>query len=700
MSAGVAPDPVQEGRRPGASRLGSRLIAALALGLLAFATGRDAFDNWVAETELPVLSVAVGSEVLARDGSLLRAFPVADGRWRLAPGPVDQTFLQALIRYEDGRFHHHKGVDIRSVLRAAAQAVANGRVVSGASTLTMQVARLLEEGPTGTAAGKLRQLRLALALERRLSKAQILDLYLRLAPYGGNLEGVRAAALAWFGKEPRRLTPAETALLIALPQAPEARRPDRAPAEARRARNLVLERLARAGVLTADAAQAARNEPIPAVRRDFPALAPHLAARLAIAAPPGARIETTIDAPLQRAAEALARRAVAGQAGQVSVALLLADHRSGAILASVGGAEWTNPSRAGFVDLTQAPRSPGSTLKPFVYALAFDDGLAHPETLIEDRPIGFGAWHPQNFDRQFRGTVSVRLALTQSLNIPVVSLTEALGPARLLAGLRRSGAVVRLPDAAPPGLAISLGGVGISLQDLVQAYAALARLGRPLRLSARAGEAGPRDGQLFGPVAAWQVGEILSRIAPPPGAAPNRLAYKTGTSYGHRDALALGFDGRHVAGVWLGRADGMPVPGAFGGELAAPVLFELFDRLGARRSPLPPPPAATLLLPNARLPHPLQRFRPRDAAFSETASGAPQLVFPPDGAEVETAGRGVTVKLRGGAAPFTWLVNGVPLIVASRSRESVLPLSGPGYVQVTVLDAQGRAASAALRLKP
>ncbi|MFD2175553.1 penicillin-binding protein 1C [Rhodobacter lacus] len=677
-----------------------RLFLAAALALALAAGARDSFDDWVAATDLPPLTVSVGSEVLARDGTLLRAFPVADGRWRLAPGPVDAAYLKDLVAFEDGRFWHHHGVDPVAVLRAAAQMLWHRQIVSGASTLTMQVARLLEDGPTGTLAGKARQARLALALERRLTKAQILDLYLRLAPFGGNLEGLRAAALAYFGKEPRRLTPAEAALLIALPQSPERRRPDRNPKDAKEARDRVLDRLVASGRLAADAALAAKAEPIPARRRDFPALAPHLTERLFAAAAPGARIETTIDPRLQRAAQKLAARAIAGQGGQVSVAMVLADHQSGEILAEVGGAEWTSTNRAGFLDLTQAPRSPGSTLKPFVYALAFDDGLAHPETLIEDRPVAFGPWRPQNFDRSFRGTVTVRRALTLSLNIPVVSLTEALGPERVLQTLRRAGARPVLPSSAPPGLAVSLGGLGISLEDLVQAYAGLARLGRPVTLSAEAGRAGPREGQLFGAVAAWQVGDILVHIPPPPGAAANRIAYKTGTSYGHRDALALGYDGRHVAGVWMGRADGTPVPGAFGGELAAPILFELFDRIGPERAPLPAPPPATLLLPTARLPQPLQRFRPRDAAFAETVTGAPEVTFPPDGAEIETAGAGLLVKLRGGAPPFTWLANGAPILVGTRGRETVLNLAGPGFVTLTVLDAQGRAAHRNVVLRP
>ncbi|MBK5947236.1 penicillin-binding protein 1C [Rhodobacter veldkampii DSM 11550] len=656
--------------------------------LAVLAAARDGADDWIARTDLPPLRVAVGTEVVARDGSLLRAFPVADGRWRLAPGPVDPAFVALLIAHEDRRFWWHGGVDLRAMARAAVQAARAGRIVSGGSTLTMQVARLLEEGPTGTLRGKLRQIRVALALERRLDKTAILDLYLRLAPYGGNLEGVRAASLAWFGKEPRRLTPAEAALLVALPQAPEARRPDRAPQAARAARNRVL---ARAGLPGA-------AETVPDRRRPFPALAPHLAQRLHRADPLAQRIVTTIDPALQRAAEALAARAVAGQPGQLSAALVVADHRSGEVLAHVGAAHWTDDSRAGFIDMAAAPRSPGSTLKPFVYALAFDDGLAHPETLIEDRPVAFGTWQPQNFDRRFRGTVSARAALQASLNIPVVRLTEAVGPARLMTTLARAGVQADLPGGAP-GLAVSLGGVGISLEGLVQAYAGLARLGQPVRLSPLPGGAGPLPQRLFGAVAAWQVADVLAGLTPPAGAPAGRIAWKTGTSYGHRDALALGFDGAHVAGVWLGRPDGTPVPGAFGADLAAPILFELFGRLKATPAPLPPPPAATLLLPNARLPQPLQRFRPRDAVFADSAAGAPELAFPPDGAEIAASPGGLTVKLRGGTAPFTWLANGAPVAVALRGREAVLDLPG-GFVALTVIDAQGRSTSAAVRMLP
>jgi len=677
----------------------ARLVFALAAALWVAGTARDRFDAWVAATELPSLSLATGAEVVARDGQLLRAWTVADGRWRLAAQlqTTDPLWRAMLLAYEDRRFYSHAGVDLRALARAALQSVLAGRVVSGGSTLTMQVARLLEESGTGAFSGKLRQMRLALALERQLSKDEILGLYLHLAPYGGNLEGLRAASLSWFGREPSRLTPAQAALLVALPQSPEARRPDRHPARAKTGRDRVLARAEAAGLLDAEEALAARSEVLPQVRRAFPQLAPHLTDRLRREDPGALRIETTLDATLQTRLEALAREALRGAGERVQIALLLADHQSGEILASVGSAAYDNDSRQGFVDMTRALRSPGSTLKPLVYAMAFDEGLAHPETLMEDRPVSFGAYAPQNFDRRFRGTIRVAEALRESLNIPVVTLTEALGPERLLQAMRRVGMRPVIPGRATPGLAIALGGIGVTLEDLTTLYAALARGGTVLPLSTRPGER-PQVTRLLSETAAWQTGQILAGITPPDGSPDGRIAWKTGTSYGHRDALALGWDGRYVAGVWMGRADGTPVPGAFGAGLAAPVLFQMLARATPQPVPLPPPPPATLMVENARLPQPLQRFRPRGAILAPGV--APEISFPPDGAEVALEGAPLLARVRGGTAPYTWLANGAPLEIATRSPEVQLALANHGPLLLSVVDANGRAARVQLTLSP
>ncbi|MBP9184007.1 MAG: penicillin-binding protein 1C [Fuscovulum sp.] len=676
----------------------ARWLISAAAGLWLAALGRDAVDDWIDATVLPPLTIQTSTEVLDRNGQLLRAYTVADGRWRLAVDldEVDPRYIDMLLTYEDRRFRDHPGVDLRGLLRAGWQAITNGRIVSGGSTLTMQVARLLEEGTTGEVGGKLRQMRVALALERRLSKDEILSLYLLLAPYGGNLEGIRAASLSYFGKEPARLTPAEAALLVAIPQSPETRRPDRAADRAEAARDRVLDRAVTFHLIDAEEAQAALSEPVPGLRKPFPAYAPHLADRARTEDPVAGEHRLTLDLPLQKALESLARDALRGRGEDLQVAIVVADHASGEILASVGSAGLVDDRRQGFVDMTAALRSPGSTLKPLVYALAFDEGLAHPETMIDDRPVTFGTYAPQNFDKLFRGEIRVREALQQSLNIPVVLLTDALGPARLLSAMGKAGMAYDLPG-GQPGLAVSLGGVGVTLQDMVQLYAALARGGVALPLTWRQTGDRPEGQRLVSAVAAWQVGDILAGLAPPPGAPQNRLAYKTGTSYGHRDAWAIGFDGRHVIGVWMGRPDGTPVPGAFGAELAAPVLFQAFNRLKPQLDPQPPAPPATLLVANAELPQPLQRFRSRTAAF-DAAPDAPAVAFPPDGAEVELLPAGLMVRVRGGTAPFTWLVDGAPLMVATRDRESILALPGTGFVTLSVIDAAGRSARATVRV--
>lgn len=672
-------------------------VLAAGLGLAAFA--RDTLDIWVDATVLPLLQVETSVEVLDRNGALLRAYTVADGRWRLGVdlSQVDPSYIGALLAYEDKRFYDHDGVDPQALLRAAAQAVWNGHIVSGGSTLTMQVARLLEESGTGHVAGKIRQMRVALALERRLSKADILSLYLQLAPYGGNLEGLRAATLSYFGKEPLRLTPAEAALLVAIPQSPEMRRPDRSVAHATDARDRVLARALRDGLIDSDQFNAARSEVVPALRRPFPALAPHMSDRILAEEPEKIRHQLTLDKTLQTKLERLAADVVAGHGDKLQVSIVVADHANGEVLASVGSAAFRADARAGFVDMTRAIRSPGSTLKPLIYGLAFDEGLAHPETLIEDRPSDFNGYKPQNFDREFRGTIRIREALQQSLNIPVVALTDALGPAKLLGALDKAGVKYDLPG-GQAGLAIALGGIGVRLEDMVQLYASIARGGVSLPLTHQMHGQQAEGQRVLSASAAWQVGDILAGLAPPPGAPENRLAYKTGTSYGHRDAWAIGFDGRHVIGVWMGRPDGTPVPGAFGADMAAPVLFQAFARLKPALTPQPPAPPSTLLVSNTQLPQPLQHFRSRNAAF-EPEKDAPAVAFPPDGAEVELLPEGLLVRVRGGKAPFTWLANGVPVAVSLTAPEVMLATLGRGFITLSVIDAEGRSARSQVRLR-
>jgi penicillin-binding protein 1C len=665
--------------------------------------------------------LTVSTEVLDRDGQLLRAFATPEGRWRLAVDldSVDRNFLDMLVAYEDKRFYEHDGVDVMALARAALQFAGNGRIVSGGSTLSMQLARLTEPRESRSLGVKLRQIFRAMQIERRLSKREILERYLTLAPYGGNLEGIRAAALAYFGKEPRRLTLSEAALLVALPQLPERRRPDRNPEGARNARDRVLARMVSAGRLGEAEAARASGEEFVAARRPLPALAAHAAEAALLAAPSAGRHQLTIDRRVQEGLETIARNAAARLGPKLSVAILLADAHTGDILGEVGSAGYFDAARAGWIDMTRTVRSPGSTLKPFIYGLAIEEGLVAQETMIEDRPANFAGYRPRNFDMSYQGDVSVRQALQLSLNVPAVRLLDAVGPARLTARFRQAGVVPQLPPGESPGLAIGLGGVGISLRDLVQLYTGFANRGRARLLrdgSEKArddmGLAGEADSlsqaaaataTILSEEAAWQVSDMLSGVKPPQGAAHRAIAYKTGTSYGYRDAWSIGFDGRYVIGVWVGRPDAGAAPGLSGYESAAPILFESFAKSGLAAVPLPRAPSGAWRPERDALPVTLQRFSPSEdglvAAAAQPAEPPPQIVFPPDGARVDLGVAGgmeasaLVLKLQGGRAPFRWLANGKPLTEAARRRTATWMPDGAGQSTLTVIDAAGRAAS-------
>jgi penicillin-binding protein 1C len=685
-------------------------IAALATALLAF-TPILALELAARWTAPPSLARAghVSTVVLDRRDRLLRAFTASDGIWRLpvAVGDVDTRYLDMLLAFEDRRFRSHGGVDALATLRAGWQFLRHGRIVSGASTLTMQTARLLSGEHPRTFSGKLAQMVCARQLELRLTKDEILDLYLLLAPFGGNIEGVLAASLAYFGKEPRRLSPGEAALLVALPQSPATRRPDRNPENARRARDRVLARAVEAGALKEDEARAAPAETVPTVRRAFGMLAPHLA-ESEVARLPDRRVHRlTLDREAQAALERLAREHTEALGSRLSSAVLAIDHTTGDILAYVGSADYFDTGRLGAIDMVQAVRSPGSTLKPIIYGLAFEAGRAHPETLIEDRPTRFGTYNPKNFDQGFRGTVTMREALGLSLNIPAVQVLAEVGPARLNGRLRRAGLRTELPAGAQPTLAIALGGIGLRLHDLAKLYAGLASGGRALELNYLRGE---RRGfarlppRLLSSVAAWYVTDILKDAPPPTNARGGRIAYKTGTSYGYRDAWAVGYDGRHVIAVWVGRADGTATPGLSGHTAAAPLLFDAFARIADRTTPLPPAPPGAILATSGTLPPPLRRFGD-DARWQETAAFIEPLVriaFPPDRAELEHDDgeeAAVILKAEGGALPLTWLADGAPIASDPQRREVEWRPYGRGFTRITVIDAKGKSDRVEVRLK-
>jgi penicillin-binding protein 1C len=438
----------------------------------------------------------------------------------------------------------------------------------------------------------------------------------------------------------------------------------------------------------------------------MPILAPH-SSDLAMAAVKNTPvIALTLDASLQQTLETLARDRAASLGPNISVAILVADNASGDVLARVGSPDYFDDRRAGQVDMTRAVRSPGSTLKPFIYGLAFEDGFVHPESLIDDRPIRFGSYAPENFDMTFQGTVPVRKALQMSLNVPAVALLDRVGASRLSSRLKQAGAHLELPKDETPGLAMGLGGVGITLQDLVQLYSGLAQLGnaRPLlEIQSRRDEA--REPQrLLDQVAAWQVGNVLLGTPPPENGVHNRIAFKTGTSYGYRDAWSIGFDGRITIGVWVGRPDGAPVPGIVGRTAAAPILFDAFARTGKLPAALPKPPKGTLVASNAKLPLPLRRYRPLGELVRTDGERAPHIQFPLDGSRIDASGDGTSsvampVKVAGGVLPITMLVNGVAVGELGSRRQRLIDSPGPGFARLTVIDAKGAADTVVIRVQ-
>ncbi|MGY2415040.1 peptidoglycan glycosyltransferase PbpC [Pseudomonas pergaminensis] len=546
---------------------------------------------WLADRmwPLPLPKDDLARVVLAEDGTPLWRFADANGVWRypVQTREVSPYYLDALLTYEDRWFYQHPGVNPLALVRATWQNLTGARVVSGGSTLSMQVARLLDPH-SRTFHGKLRQLWRTAQLEWHLSKEEILNLYLNRAPFGGTLQGVAAASWAYLGKSPSQLTQAEAALLAVLPQAPSRLRPDRHPQRAQQARDKVLRRLAEFQVWPQAAVDEALEEPLLLAPRLEPSLAPLLARRLNRPDSPPL-IRTTLDATLQRRLEDLLLGWRARLPEHTSAAILVVEEETMAVRAYLGSVDINDTKRFGHVDMISALRSPGSTLKPFLYGMALDDGLIHSESLLQDVPRRYGDYRPGNFSMGFTGAVPASTALSSSLNLPAVQLLEAYGPKRFAAEMRIGGVPLALPALAEPNLALILGGAGSRLEDLVSGYSAFARDGRSATLRLQPDDT-LRERPLLSPGSAWIVRRILSGQARPdrdPRAELVQrpvLAWKTGTSYGFRDAWAIGVGPRYLIGVWIGRPDGTPVPGQFGLASAAPLMLQVHDVLTNRDS--------------------------------------------------------------------------------------------------------------------
>mgnify|MGYP000718708285 CR=1 FL=1 len=521
--------------------------------------------------------------VLSKNGEPLRAFADAKGVWRY-PVQIEQVspyYLQALLSYEDRWFYWHPGINPFSMLRALWQNIYYGRVISGGSTLTMQVARLMEPH-TRTLQGKLKQSVRALQLEWHWSKADILRYYLNHAPFGGPLEGVQVASYSYLGKSAQYLSRAEAALLAVLPQAPSRLRPDRHPERAQVARNKVLQRMVWLKVWTKEQVNEAQIERVIQQWHRPAVIAPLLARRLKSKVVANKGLITTIDHAMQQRLAAQVKQYINRLPPKTSAAVLVVDNATLAVRTYIGASHFMDASRYGYVDMVQAARSPGSTLKPFLYGLAMDAGLIHSASLLIDVPVSFAAYRPSNFNRSFSGVVSVSEALKKSLNIPAVQVLHHLGVNNFVSQLRNAGLRVYLPAGGKANLSVVLGGMGAKLEGLVSLYTALANKGLSGKLRYL-----PSDPVLqrrfLSEGAAFIVRDILTRDLKGKSGGNKAFAWKTGTSYGFRDMWSIGVSTRYTVGVWIGRPDGTPLPGHYGGRTAAPLLFSLMRSIQAKQ---------------------------------------------------------------------------------------------------------------------
>ncbi|WP_375447471.1 penicillin-binding protein 1C [uncultured Fibrella sp.] len=547
----------------------------------------------------PPTQVAYSTLVTAADGTTLHAFLNREDKWRMYAtlDEITPRLRQVILQKEDRWFYWHPGLNPVAMLRAAGRNLLSGRRTSGASTITMQVVRLLEPRPR-TYLSKLIEVVRAVQLEAHLSKDEILQLYLNLIPYGGNVEGIKSASLIFFGKPPQLLSLAEVTTLAIIPNRPSSLRLGQNNAAIVQARNGWLRRLVQSGTFTAKAVQDALAEPLDAQRRPAPNQAPHLSLRLKIEQPDEPVIVSTLQPAVQGATERLVRQYVDRVRGQNihNAAVLVINNQTGAVEAYVGSADFANSFDGGQVDGVKAVRSPGSALKPLLYALAFDRGLITPKAKLNDVPTNFGtssgSYEPDNYDRHFNGPVTAEFALANSLNIPAVKLLRDISTPAFVGTLRQAGFQTVQKQADDLGLSMILGGCGVTLEEITQAYTAFAN-GGEIRQAVFVADASVGGGPqyttsktIFSPEAAFLVTNTLTQITRPdlPNNFDNsyrlpRIAWKTGTSYGRRDAWSIGYNRHYTVGVWVGNFSGVGVPDLSGANTATPLLFQVFNAI-------------------------------------------------------------------------------------------------------------------------
>ena len=543
-------------------------LAVLLLGWL-FCLPRDLFKG-----------VPYSTVVYSAEGELLGARIAEDGQWRFPPcDTVPARYAKAVVRFEDRHFYWHPGVNPVSLVRAFVDNLRSGHVVSGGSTLTMQVIRISRQRER-TVWQKMIEAVQAMRLELRCSKREILALYASYAPFGGNVVGLEAAAWRYFGRPSGELSWGEAATLAVLPNAPASMHPGRNRDALLEKRNRLLENLYRHGEMDQDSYEAALTEPLP----DAPLPLPSYASHFVESCPRGVQTRSTIQYALQRAVEAAVKRKSDEMArdGVADMAAVVIDNNTGNVVAYVGNASPDRDRPGRQVDIASAPRSTGSILKPFLYAAALQDGTILPETLLPDIPVNLGGFAPQNFDRQFYGAVHASEALARSLNVPAVFLLRSYGVPRFHELLQRSGLSTLGKDPSHYGLSLILGGGEGRLDEITRAYSGLVR--------SYLGHSGAWD-----KVALWYTFEALKEVNRPDEldwrliSSVRRAAWKTGTSYGFRDAWAVGMTPAYTIGVWAGNAQGQGVPGLTGARAAGPVMFDILNLLPADNSWFPSP---------------------------------------------------------------------------------------------------------------
>lgn len=545
--------------------------------------------NWLFPLPVEKLHPTPSTVILDKNGELLRAFLSPDEMWRIrvAREEISPTLKKAVIAYEDKYFYWHFGINPVAVARAAVANLRAGRVVQGGSTITMQVARLMAPKKR-TIGNKLVEAFRALQLEWRYSKEEILTLYFNLAPYGGNIVGVGAASYFYFNKSADQLSLGESALLAAIPNSPNLYRPDLNSQAAKNAREKILGILREQNQITSLQYTEAFFETLPQQRFDLPLQAPHLSDKLTQWYPQNERLETTIDANVQRLANNILQTHLQPLRahGINNGAVVVIENNSQDVLALIGSTDFFDKQNDGQVNGAMAPRSPGSALKPFIYALGFEHGLISPQSLLYDVPIEYSGFKPVNYDNQYHGAVTVEDALIRSLNVPAVNLYAQLGEIGIYGFLKEAGVTTLPKPREYYGLSLILGGCEVTLLELTNLYAGLANRGsfRPYRLLTTHDQIEGK--KLLSPGSCFILTEILSQLRRPELPAvwdatisTPTVAWKTGTSYGHRDAWSIGYTPRYTIGVWAGNFDGKGVPGLVGAEVAAPILFALFNAL-------------------------------------------------------------------------------------------------------------------------